>query len=214
MILKYGKDQEKICNTNCKVINLLLHIKQVCMQLPTSFVPGNMEIDCLDVAEETTGVLQFLNSNLTGYANTVLSTPKAIYIPIKTHKNEDGTVEYIPLFDSCKSNFLVRLKSSKKGLDIPMRKKAPTDKKKKPTIATQQIPLAQNQHQEQQPTTLQQESPPHDSYKAKGLSVIKANTSTISQHTFSPPSTPASTTPLINSTSKKRLKKGELGIVL
>lgn len=79
MILKYGKEQEKTFNTNCKVINLLSAIR-LCA---TTLLPTSADLECIDVAEETTGVLQFLSSSINECANTVLTSPNSTYILIK-----------------------------------------------------------------------------------------------------------------------------------
>jgi hypothetical protein len=75
-ILKYGADKEAIFNANCKVINLLQHIKEACS------LQGE-EVENLDLAEESTGAVQFLNVNLNEQANMLLTVPKGTYVALR-----------------------------------------------------------------------------------------------------------------------------------
>lgn len=118
LVVKYtvnNKEQEKIFNANCKVINLLHAIREA--------ADYTKDVE-LDIAEESTGLLQFLPANLQDYAHNVLTQPRAPYILVRTQKNEDGTTEYVPLAE--RANFLVKLKSTRSKSD---RKRTGSDKK-------------------------------------------------------------------------------------
>jgi hypothetical protein len=101
IVVKYGKDQEKLFNTNCKVINLLHCIRETCgckdaemyvLALQRKFQKYTIIyimskflslVYYRDLAEEGTGVLQLLPANLHEHTNSVLVTPKAVYVLIR-----------------------------------------------------------------------------------------------------------------------------------
>lgn len=71
--VKYGNDQQKIFNSNCQVINLLQHIATACG------CKGE-----IDLAEESTGLLQFLRDFPYVYANTALK-PRGSYVLVQVN---------------------------------------------------------------------------------------------------------------------------------
>eukprot|EP01113_Clastostelium_recurvatum_P021915 TRINITY_DN26015_c0_g1_i1.p1 TRINITY_DN26015_c0_g1~~TRINITY_DN26015_c0_g1_i1.p1 ORF type:complete len:215 (-),score=48.19 TRINITY_DN26015_c0_g1_i1:8-628(-) len=108
IVVKYGKDQERVFNTNCKSINLMTCARDVC-GFP-SLHPSE-----LDLAEEATGLLMFMPSSAHDYANTLLQ-PRGIYVLVSLHKDEHGHAEYVPLLDP-KYNFSIKLKSARRKDD-------------------------------------------------------------------------------------------------
>eukprot|EP01112_Ceratiomyxa_fruticulosa_P008905 TRINITY_DN2311_c0_g1_i1.p1 TRINITY_DN2311_c0_g1~~TRINITY_DN2311_c0_g1_i1.p1 ORF type:complete len:165 (-),score=41.54 TRINITY_DN2311_c0_g1_i1:248-742(-) len=121
IIVKYGKEQEHIFNANCKSINLINSIKEVCGY-------NDLNVNEIDLAEESTGQPAALNTTPYEYANTNLQA-RGVYVLISVHKDEHGHVEYVPLIDS-KSNFVVKLKSPRKTKEETKKKMDRTESQK------------------------------------------------------------------------------------
>eukprot|EP01114_Cavostelium_apophysatum_P011630 TRINITY_DN25984_c0_g1_i1.p1 TRINITY_DN25984_c0_g1~~TRINITY_DN25984_c0_g1_i1.p1 ORF type:complete len:177 (-),score=16.47 TRINITY_DN25984_c0_g1_i1:34-564(-) len=90
--LRYGNDQTRLFNSNCQCINLLQHIRSVCN---LQHIPQGE----LDLADETTGYLQFLKDSPLEYANTLIK-PRSTYVPIHVKVNEDNSVVTVPLLET------------------------------------------------------------------------------------------------------------------
>lgn len=69
--IKWGTDKQKVLNSNCQVINLVQHIQKLI----------GHENEEIDLAEESSGYLQFLKEVLGEYASLLLK-PRGVYIPV------------------------------------------------------------------------------------------------------------------------------------
>ncbi|PRP87419.1 hypothetical protein PROFUN_00630 [Planoprotostelium fungivorum] len=110
--LKYGQEQQRVFNANVQASLLLQHIASTC---------GYKGIE-VDLAEESTGLLQFLRDCPNEYCTNILRSRNSYVLieaksDLTSHtlhlistENDDGSLMYIPLFESqtLKQPFIVK----------------------------------------------------------------------------------------------------------